>query len=145
MEIAKKDEKNIEELVNNFIFSLYSKSEHTQKTYAFALEMNQIERITLEHIERYIISLKNKYKPSSVNLTINAIKSFYNYLAENGHPNIGRLIKTVPALPSEQRVLTRPEYDSICARVHEPHKLDCFRCKCDYSKFHRRKIRRGLK
>ncbi len=131
MGLSQINQKNIEELVENFIFSLYSQSENTQKTYAsilkrYAAEMNRIERITLEHIERYIISLRNKYKPSSVNLIINAIKSFYNYLEPQGYPNIGKLLKRVPALPQEQRILSHEEYNKICVRCPKDGKLDCF-------------------
>lgn len=134
MGIIKKDEKNIEALVNNFIFSLYG-NENTQKTYsnilhAFADSTHYSEVITLEHIEQFIIKYKKNHKTNSVNLAINAIKSFYNYLEPQGHQNIGKMLKTIPALPPEQRVLTRQEYDFVCVRIHEAYKLDCFKFLC---------------
>jgi len=131
-----KTPKKNSELVNNFIFSLYGKSENTQKMYAcllkkFASKTVRIDRLTIEHIEQYILTLQKKYKPSSVNLTINVIKSFYNYLAENGYQNTGRFLKTIPALPPEQRILTKDEYNRVCKRVKETYKLDCFKFLCN--------------
>ncbi len=123
-------------LIDDFLFSLYGKSENTQKTYAtilkqFTLKTNHIKHIMPEHIEQYIYTLKNKYKPSSVNLAINAIKSYYNFAAEKGHKNMGKYIKTIPVLPPEQRVLTKDEYIKVCARVKNINKLDCFKFLCN--------------
>lgn len=128
--------KKFTDLTNNFLFSLYSKSENTQKAYSkrlnhFVLEMQDIDYISLEHIESYIIRLQNKYKPSSVNLAINVIKSFYNYLAKYGYSNIGQSIKTVPMFPPEQRVLSKKEYESICTNCKNDCKLDCFKFLCN--------------
>lgn len=130
-----KSQRNLE-FVNNFIFSLYKKSEHTQKTYAciikqFASKTAHVDRLTVEHIEQYIFTLQKKYKPSSVNLAINVIKSFYNYLAENGYQNTGKLLKNIPALPPDQRVLTRDEYALICERIKDIYKLDCLKFLCN--------------
>lgn len=129
-------QKKLLDLTNNFLFSLYNKSENTQKAYTkrikhFISEMQATEHITLEHIESYIIRLQNKYKPSSVNLAINVIKSFYNYLAKNGYSNIGSMIKNVPAFPPEQRVLKKEEYNKICLQCKNDCKLDCFKFLCN--------------
>lgn len=122
--------------VDDFLFSLYSKSENTQKTYSYILKdftqkNSHIDLLTVEHIEQYIISLKRKYKPSSINLAINVIKSFYNYLGENGYKNIGKHLKTSPCLPCEQRILSIDEYKTVCESGLEQYKKDCFIFLCN--------------
>jgi site-specific recombinase XerD len=128
-----------DKMINEFIFSLYEKSENTKKTYTHLLnsfiaettKKTTIKDIRLEHIQQYISGLKEKYKPTSINLTINVIKSFYNFCAENGYVNIGKYIKRIPVLPPEQRVLTREEYDHICSKIKDKKKLDCFKFLCN--------------
>jgi len=124
------------DIFENFIFSLYKKSENTRKTYAYIINqfkaaMPAVDLITVEHIEQYVFVLQKKHKPSSVNLAINIIKSFYGWLsAYNGQKNLGKYIKTLPALPPEQRVLTKDEYCRVCRVAHQPD-LDCFRFLCN--------------
>ena len=124
-------------IIDNYLFSLYKRSENTQKTYTsvmkqFAVEMPQnIDQITVEHLERYIFDLQKKYKDSSVNLFINVIKSFYGYSSRNGHKDIGKYIKTLPALPPEQRILSKREYELVCRKISQSSRLDCFKFLCN--------------
>lgn len=128
-------QKNIKGLIDNFLFSLYSSSENTQKTYTHILlnfqeNMRDYNEIKLEHIEQYVIKLKKRCKASTVNVYINAIKSLYNFAELQGCPNIGKLLKTLPSLPTEQRILSQAEYDKICIRCKKDYKLDCFKFMC---------------
>ena len=88
-----------------------------------------IESVTVAHIEGFLFSQSTHLAPATINVRINAIKSFYNWLEKGGHPNLGRFIRSVPVMPADSRVITSAEYALVCS-ISCP-ELDCFRFLCN--------------
>lgn len=88
-----------------------------------------VEEAKREHIEQHIIHLSRKYKATTVNLHLSAIKSFYSYLEDVADiPNPARKIKRLAPLPSKQRVLTEKEYQKIYATEGKERDVVVFLC-----------------
>ena len=108
---------------------LYSPS--TQKVYDRAITRflafapDKIRDTKVEHIEQFILHLARTNKPSTCNLYLSAVKSFYDWLEINqGVVNIARRVKRLPSLPPKQRILKEEEYQAVIDST-EGHIRDC--------------------
>lgn len=129
------DAENLSDLIKKYlIHRRYSKE--TARTYTsylgiFASAMPAgISDIKLEHIEQHVIRYAKKHEPSTVTTHTRIIKSFYNWLGREGVTDLGRLIAVEASLPSDQRILSRNEYDRVCACV-DGYLLDGFKFLCN--------------
>jgi site-specific recombinase XerD len=123
-------------LLEKFLLSLHGRSKNTQQTYTpilkrFIFAMPEI--ITLKHIEQYRNSLidKYKYKPASVKLFMTVIRSFSNFMAKQEHENIAKHLTIKYITPSNQRILTQSEYETVCLKISNKEHLACFQFLCN--------------
>ena len=119
-QIQRKARMPVQEAYCGFLVHLGRFASSTQKSYARALERffastpEYISQISIEHIERYILTLQKTLKSSSCNTALAAIKSFYSWLEiTHNIENIARKVKKLKALPPHQRVLSQEEYKRL--------------------------------
>lgn len=96
------------------------KARNTYKSYKQALlrwedslpVCYEITQVTVEHLERYVLSLP--FPASTVNVHLSAVKSFFDW-AEITHDveNIATKVKCLKKSLPKQRVLTRDEYEKL--------------------------------
>jgi integrase len=92
----------------------------TQDTYARAIKQflafapKRLNKVNVEHIERYLLSLRKTRSATTCNLYLAAIKSWFNWL-ENTYSlsNIAKRVKRFKTLPPRRRNLNRKEYSQI--------------------------------
>ena len=96
-------------------------STNTVKNYCYALRVFLLKhtvhpkKIIQEQIERHIIELGKKYSDKTVNLHIEAIKSFYNNVLEK--PYIANKIKRIKEEKKLPTVLSKQEVKSLLGKV----------------------------
>jgi len=128
--------KNLQFAVKLYLSDRKDLSENTIKTYSYIFRdfVNNmpvsLNDITVETLEIYFMKMNPKYSPKTVNIYINAIKSFFKWLAKYGYLNIGYYVQNVPALPPIQRIISQQEYEKVCGRVNG-YMSDCFRLLCN--------------
>jgi len=110
----------VQEAYCGFLVHLGRFASSTQKSYARVLERffastpEYISQISIEHLERYILTLQKTLKSSSCNTALAAIKSFYSWLEiTHNIENIANKVKKLKTLPPHQRVLTQEEYIKV--------------------------------
>ena len=125
----------LSELIENFCFYNKKFSTNTIITYRKVLKDllrhtgDDLENIRVETLETYIIKKRRSMKAASCNLYVNAIKSFYKWLAQYGYTDLGKYLQTEAALPPDQRILNNREYLTVC-QASESDELVCFKFLC---------------
>lgn len=99
--------------------SLTTQKNYTRILYRFADSVPaNAHAFCVENVENFIFAESKRLKPTSLNFIINCLKSFCSWLtAETGCRNMGRKIRTITTLLPARRLITRAEYDIICARI----------------------------
>lgn len=89
-------------------YSPWTKTAYTYRIRAFLAQCPAyIDQVTIEHIERYLLSVGASNKKNTVNAAACAIKSFYRWLhIRHGCRNLGLFIQTKNTHPTAQRVIS---------------------------------------
>jgi integrase len=125
-----------EEAGNSFLLHLCRFSSHTYKAYELVVKRfvkavpKQISLITPEHIERFVLSKKVDYAPSSRNFHLAVLQSFFAWLDLNYDVrNVAKRVERLKALPPRQRVLSEEEYSKVMASTSDRAR-DCVQFLC---------------
>ena len=92
----------------------------------FAQIMPDIENVTINEIEQYIITIANKYSNSTANIHLSIIRCFYKWCSERYNVrDVARAVHLLPTSPPKQRVLSPEEYEKILAvcQTREEHDI----------------------
>lgn len=128
-----------DDCINNFIarflderkISKASRKEYSYVLYSWSSSMPAtMADLTIEHIERYLLSLQKDHKESTCDKYIRVLKAFSSWLSQYGYPNWGYRIDHLDAQSYDQRILSRQEYNKVCSAASDK-ELDCFRFMCN--------------
>lgn len=127
-----------EALLNTFICEFLENRKickSSRKEYSYVLDKwaadmpATLADLTIEHIERFLLMLQKDHKDSTVDKYIRVLKAFSNWMSQFGYPNWGYRIDHLDSASYSQRILSRQEYDKVCA-VAVGKELDCFKFLC---------------
>lgn len=127
-----------DDVINNFIVRFLderritkaSRKEYSYVLYSWSVAMpDTMAELTLEHIERFLLTLQKDHKDSTVDKYVRILKTFSSWLSQFGYPNWGYKLEHLDCASYSQRILSRSEYDKVCSVAYGL-ELDCFKFMC---------------
>lgn len=96
-----------------------------------AVAPHNICDIKAEHLEQSVLIYSKNHSPSSVNLHIGVLQSFFRYLHRNRIcDNFGDYLQCVQTLPAKKKVLSRVEFLKVLLTA-DGHRRDVFLFLCN--------------